>query len=154
MNKLVYLIVIVLCLVSGACTKTFIALSPISNANEQNFYKTDDDFLNAIYGCYAAVKGRGVYDDYMQLVGDLRSDNTQMGTTASDRFAFQDMNQFGMQPTSAIVESIWNDNYKGIRNTNMILDRIGDAGVTAATKGRITAEAQFMRGLFYFNLCH
>ena len=150
MNKLVYFIII--SLIVGGCTKKFIGLNPISNANEQNFYKTQDDFLNAIYGSYSAVKKRGVYDDYMQLVGDLRSDNTQMGTTASDRFAFQDMNQFGMQPTSGIVESIWDDNYEGIRTVNEILDRIGVAGIDATIKSRITGEAQFLRGLFYFNL--
>jgi hypothetical protein len=139
-------------LLLGACSKKFISLDPISNANVQNFYVTQDDFTNAIYGAYADLNSSGVYNDYMQLVGDLRSDNTQMGTTASDRFSFQDMNTFNMQPTSQIVESIWNDNYVGIRDVNAILDRIGKANIPADVKTQITGEAQFLRALFYFNL--
>src|ERR1700754_3531708 len=150
MKKLVYLIFLSLGL--GGCSKKFISLNPISNANDQNFYKTEDDFQNAIYGAYSTLKSHGVYDDYMQLVGDLRSDNTQMGTTASDRFSFQDLNQFAVQVTTPIIESIWNDNYTGIRNVNAILDRIGDASISAEVKGRVTGEAQFLRGLYYFNL--
>jgi hypothetical protein len=141
-----------LSLMAVGCSKQFIDLNPISNANEQNFYITQDDFQNAIYGAYSTLKNKGVYADYMQIVGDLRSDNTQMGTTASDRFSFQDLNQFSVQPTSPIIESIWNDNYVGIRNANTILDRIGSAAIPAAVKDRITGEARFLRGLFYFNL--
>ncbi|KAA2243358.1 RagB/SusD family nutrient uptake outer membrane protein [Chitinophaga agrisoli] len=139
-------------LIIQGCSKNFIELNPISNANEGNFYKTQDDFLNAIYGAYATLKTSGQYDDNMQLVGDLRSDNTEMGTTASTRFSYYDLTQFNVQPTSPIVESIWNDNYVGIRDVNMILDRIVDAGISADVKTQITGEAQFLRGLFYFNL--
>ena len=150
--KLEFKLLLLLSLILGGCSKNFIALNPISNANEENFYKTQDDYQNAIYGAYASLKSDGVYDDYMQLVGDLRSDNTQMGTTASTRFSFQDLNQFGVQVTSPIVQSIWDDNYVGIRNVNAILDRIGGSDIPADIKTRITGEAQFLRGLFYFNL--
>jgi len=141
-----------LALLLGGCSKNFIELSPISNANEDNFYKTEDDYTNAIYGAYAVLKSQGVYSDYMQLVGDLRSDNTEMGTTASTRSYFFDLSKFNVQASSPIVESIWNDNYTGIRNANAILDKIGDAAISQAVKDRITGEAQFLRGLFYFNL--
>jgi hypothetical protein len=150
--KIKFLSLIFLSVIMGGCSKDFIALNPISNANEENFYKTTDDYLNAIYGAYATLKSNGVYNDYMQLVGDLRSDNTEMGTTASNRFSFYDLTQFNVQPTSPIVESIWNDNYVGIRNVNAILDKIEAADIPADIKTRITGEAQFLRGLFYFNL--
>jgi hypothetical protein len=148
----IYIGIIAASLLPGACSKKFISLDPISNANVQNFYVTQDDFTNAIYGAYANLNTSGVYNDYIQLVGDLRADNTQMGTTASDRFAFQDMNTFNMQPTSEIVESIWDDNYAGIRDVNAILGQIGKATIPADVKTQITAEAQFLRGVFYFNL--
>ncbi|RZK41737.1 MAG: RagB/SusD family nutrient uptake outer membrane protein [Pedobacter sp.] len=148
--RFTYLTFLVLAL--GACKKDFIALNPISNANEDNFYKTEDDFNNAIYGAYSSLKSTGVYNDYMQLVGDLRSDNTEMGSTASARFAFAELSQFQVQQTSQIVESIWKDHYVGIRRVNTLLSRIDGAEINAGTKQRITAEARFLRGLFYFNL--
>ncbi|TDQ08653.1 RagB/SusD family nutrient uptake outer membrane protein [Pedobacter metabolipauper] len=136
----------------AGCKKDFIALNPISNANEENFYKTEDDFTNAIYGAYSSLKSNGIYNDYMQLVGDLRSDNTEMGSTASSRFAFYELSQFQVQQTSEIVESIWKDHYVGIRRANTILSRINDAGISQNSKNRITAESQFLRALYYFNL--
>lgn len=149
-SSVLYLAVITFVL--QGCSKDFIQLNPVSNANEENFYKTEEDFVNAIYGAYAMLKSGGVYSDNMQLLGDLRSDNTEMGTTASNRFSYFDLTQFNVQATSPIVESIWNDHYAGIRNVNVILGRIGAAPVPDAVKQRIRGEAQFLRGLFYFNL--
>ena len=153
MKQILKLTCLSLCiLIITGCKKDFIALNPISNANEGNFYKTEDDFKNAIYGAYASLKATGVYNDYMQLVGDLSSDNTEMGSTASSRFAFSELSLFKVQQTSPIVESIWNDHYSGIRKVNTILSKIDDVSIPEGNKQRFVAESKFLRALFYFNL--
>jgi hypothetical protein len=139
-------------LFSAGCTKKFLDLSPISNPNVQNFYKNEGDFTNAIIGAYSSLRSRGVYDDNVQLVGDLRADNTEMGTTASNRFNYYNMQLFRLPTDNPISESIWNDHYKGIVRVNEILDRIDKSNMSESFKGRIGGEAKFLRALFYFNL--
>ncbi len=148
-HKLVYIIAL---FTFCQCNNDFIELAPTSNANEQNFYQSEQDFVNAIYGAYSTLKMSGTYSDYMQLIGDLRSDNTEMGTTASVRFPFYELSEFLDQETSPIVENVWNHHYVGIRRVNTILDRIGDSNVNDQVKSRIVAESRFLRALFYFNL--
>src|SRR5690554_1218457 len=148
-NKFVYILAL---LTFSQCSGDFIELAPTSNANEQNFYKTEQDFVNAVFGAYSTLKMSGTYSDYIQLIGDLRSDNTEMGTTASVRFPFYELSEFLDQETSPIVENVWNHHYIGIRRVNTILDRIVESNMNEQVKTRITAEAKFLRALFYFNL--
>lgn len=148
-NKLVYILAL---LIFSHCSGEFIELAPTSNANEQNFYKSEQDFVNAIYGAYSTLKMSGTYSDYIQLIGDLRSDNTEMGTTASVRFPFYELSEFVDQETSPIVENVWNNHYTGIRRVNTILDRIRESNVNEQVKNRIVAESRFLRALFHFNL--
>lgn len=138
-------------LLLGGC-KDFLDLAPISNANVQNFYTTEADYENAIFGAYRTLRNQGLFNDYVQLIGDLASDNTEMGSTASDRSVLNDMSLFRLQPSSTIVRDIWNNHYQAIRNVNVILDRLESASISEQTKSRIGAEAKFLRGLFYFNM--
>lgn len=130
----------------------FLDKAPISNASVQNFYNTEADFQNAIYGAYRSLRTGGTYNDYVQLIGDLASDNTEMGSTASDRSVLNDMSLFRLQSHSTVVRDVWNHHYQAIWYTNVLLDRINGAAISANTKTRIGAEAKFLRGLFYFNL--
>ncbi|HBE41762.1 MAG TPA: RagB/SusD family nutrient uptake outer membrane protein [Bacteroidales bacterium] len=141
-----------LILVITGCSDSFLDLAPISNSSVQTFYTNEGDFTNAIYGAYSTLRSNGAYSDYYQLVGELRSDNTEMGSTASDRFYFFNLQEFNDQVTNVINENIWNKSYQGILRVNEILDRIDKLTASEAFKGRITGEAKFLRAIFYFNL--
>ena len=142
----------ILILAFTGCSEDFIELAPISSANVQNFYKSADDFENAIIGAYSTLLTNGIYDDYFQLVGDLRSDNTEMGTTASVRFNFYELSEFRDQVINVINENIWNHHYLGIQRVNEILDKIDELEASESFKEKITGEAKFLRGIFYFNM--
>jgi len=146
------IIFLILILVLTRCSDNFLDLAPISNSSVQNFYSNEGDFTNAIYGAYSTLRSNGLYSDYFQLVGELRSDNAEMGSTASDRFYFFNLQEFTDQVTNVINENIWNKCYLGILRVNEILDRIDKLSASESFKGRITGEAKFLRGLFYFNL--
>jgi len=152
MKTFLLLNIVFLILVISGCSEEFLEIAPVSNSNVQSFYRNEGDFENAITGAYATLKTNGVYQDYMQLVGDLRSDNTEMGTTASVRFSFFELSEFRDQVTNPINENIWNDHYLGIVRVNEILERIDGLDASESFKNRIKAEAKFLRGLFYFNL--
>lgn len=139
-------------LVVNSCTDDFIELKPISNANVENFFKTQSDFESAMTAAYASFASSGTYRDNIQLIGDLRSDNSEMGTTASVRFPYFDMSEFREQVTSPIFESVWNDSYRGIARVNLIIEKLEETELDAAFETRTKAECQFIRALHYFNL--
>jgi len=131
----------------------FLDLKPISNSSIAGFYNSQNDFENAIIGAYSSLRAGGTFNDDVQLVGDLRSDNTEMGTTASDRFNYNDMARFQMNVDNKISPSIWDGNYKGITRVNEILERIdGLKEAPESFRDLIEGEARFLRAVFYFNL--
>lgn len=136
-----------------SCSDNFLDLAPISNANVDNFYKTENDFELAVNGAYVALRSNGVFHDYVPLIGDLHSDNSTVGTTAGARTAFFEMSEFLDQPTSTIVSTVWNNHYAGIARCNIVLDRIvAVAFDSESRKNQLIGEARFLRALFYFNL--
>ncbi len=53
---------------------------------------------------------------------------------------------------SSRYSDYWNGPYQAIRNANIILEEIEEAGISDANKRLITAEARFIRGLSYYKL--
>lgn len=130
----------------------FLDLNPISNSNEESFYENETDFNNAIVGAYSILKAKGVFQGDVQLIGDLRSDNTEMGTTASNRFDYYNLSRFELQTTNKISENVWSDHYNGILRVNKIIDKIEKFESSKSFKNRILSEAKFLRAVLYFNL--
>ena len=153
MKKYQFVILIIILIHNMGCSEDFLDLAPISSANVDNYYKTATDFENAMIGAYSSLRMSGVYRDYIQLIGDLRSDNTEMGTTASVRFNFYELSIFRDQVLNTINMAVWNDHYTGIRRVHEILSKItGLSNAAESFKERIEGEARFLRALFYFNL--
>lgn len=137
-------------LLSGACSKDFTDIAPISDIATTNFYKTSDDFKNAVSGAYASLQLGGVYGN-IYVLGDVPSDDTYPAVSGSvtDQDQFD---KFYIITTNPFVTSAWNDSYKGISRCNAILDRIDAADFKEELKQQYKAEAKFVRALIYFNL--
>lgn len=149
MKRIIGLIILALLVVR--CSEDFLDLAPISNSNVANFYQSESDFENAIVGAYATLQTDGVFNDFVQLVGDMRSDNSEMGTTAGSREDYIAMDTFTDNVTSSISEGIWDDNYLGVSRVNQILDEV-DGLESEDLKTRYKGDCYFLRALFYFNL--
>ena len=153
MNKIFRLPAVALLFLLSSCNDDFLTLAPISNANVDNFYSSENDFQLAVNGAYISLRSDGVFQDYVQLIGDMHSDNATVGTTAGVRSYFYELSEFKDQPASPIYSSVWNDHYQGIYRCNMVLDQIDAVSfANEARKKQFIGEARFLRGLFYFNL--
>lgn len=147
-----YMFLLPMMLIFSSCSD-FLDLRPISNSSVAGFYQTQNDFTNAIVGAYSSLRSSGTYNFDMAIFGDLRSDNTEMGSTASDRFHYNDLSLFQINSDNKIPSQIWNSHYLGISRTNEILGRInGLSDAPQSFKDGIEGEARFLRALFFFNL--
>lgn len=133
-----------------ACKKSFLEQLPPSTATTENFYKTADDFKNALNANYGSLQSGGVFGN-AYIYGDIPSDNNfpvpSGSVTDQDEF-----DRFYIKTTNPFVANRWNDSYKAISRSNTILSRIAPIAMSDSLKKRFTAEAQFLRALVYFNL--
>ncbi|GAB4026836.1 RagB/SusD family nutrient uptake outer membrane protein [Spirosoma gilvum] len=134
----------------SSCSKEFLDLKPISSATSDNFYKTADDFKNAVNGAYASLQSGGIFGN-SYVFGDVASDNTV--PPASGSVTDQDeFDRFYIRTTNPFISGRWNDSYSAIARFNTILEKIGGVSIDEALKNRYIAETKFLRALVYFNL--
>lgn len=141
---------IVLLSASG-CKKDFLDRAPISQMNGNNFYKTADDMKNALSAAYGGLQYGGLYYSSMHIIGDLRSDDTEITNPAAgtDMVA---VDNFQNLATTSISSTTWAGHYQAIQSVNIVIEKIEAVNMDPALKARYSAEAKFLRGLMYFNL--
>lgn len=142
---------ILLVLLLSSCGKGFIDLKPISSVTTDNFYRTAEDFTNAVNGAYNALRTAGTYGADSYIFGEIRSDNST--PVASGSVTDQDeFDRFYIRTTNPFINNRWSNSYTAIGRCNAILGRIEPITMDNALKARYIGEAKFLRALFYFNL--
>ncbi len=135
-----------------ACQKDFLELKPLSQPNVDNFYKTANDFGNAVNGAYDALQSATQYGgDYNTLI-EARSDNVLDNDPSSSAGLRYNIDRFIEPTTNSVLRDTWGSLYTGINRCNLILDKIDAVTMDAPLKARYKGEAQFIRALSYFNL--
>lgn len=141
-----------LMLAGSACKKSFLELTPVSNSNANNFYKTKEDFELAVSAAYATLYTFYAPNSGVSYFAEQMSDNATLYNVAgiqADRWAFKDYN---LRPSNSEVYRFWQESYKSIFSVNIVLDKIEGAELEASYKDRVKAEMKFLRGLYYFNM--
>ncbi len=142
----------ILLLLLSSCSEDFTLLSPLSERNVEDFYRTPTDFDVAINGAYATLADDGAYNRSYVLLHEMRSDNTMNGGGATGLAeVYHRIAHFSELSTQEELSVPWTTAYRGIARTNLILDRL-DNLEDAAVADRIRGEALFVRSLFYYHL--
>jgi len=142
---------IIILLAASSCKKDFLDRAPISQMNGNNFYKTAEDMKNALSAAYGGLQYSGLYYSSMHIIGDLRSDNTEITNPAAgtDMVA---VDNFQNLATTSISSTTWAGHYQAIQSVNIVIEKIEAVPMDAGLKARYSAEAKFLRALMYFNL--
>ncbi|MCF3110721.1 RagB/SusD family nutrient uptake outer membrane protein [Niabella sp. CC-SYL272] len=139
-------------LLLASCTKDFLTLYPEGSLNGNSFYKTTQDFQQAVTGAYTPLRDIANNAFWMD---EMRSDNATYDYFAKDRgnAATENISTFLDESTNGIIQNRYQAAYVGIGRTNAILDRIaGFSGMTDSLKKTIVAETKALRGHYYFDL--
>lgn len=149
-NKILIICAVALLAGSG-CRKTFLDLAPVSQQNGNNFYRTAEDMKNALSSVYGALQYGGLYYSSMHIIGDLRSDNTEI-TNPNAGADMQAVDMFTNNAVNSISSTTWNGHYQGIQSANIVINKIDAVSMDETLKARYKGEALFLRALMYFNL--
>ncbi|MDO3693270.1 RagB/SusD family nutrient uptake outer membrane protein [Wenyingzhuangia sp. chi5] len=130
---------------------------PLSQGTTENFYSTENDFIQARNATYSiAFHGTGTYGYANRLLNlsETRSDNLY-GVTQASR-AWEGINNFFTSISSnSLVKEAYVSNYNAIYKANQLIEQIelkGDVIVDDNERDNMKAEAHFLRAFCYFDL--
>ncbi len=127
-----------------SCDESFINLAPISSANVNSFYKSDQDFETAIVGVYDVFQSVNstMWTEYLEFRGD---------TYTHTQYGYQEISNNTFTPNT--TATMWNAMYRMINYSNAILSRTESITFNDETvKKKVTGEALFFRAYAYFAL--
>lgn len=132
---------------------SFLAPNPKSFSTTANFYQKPEHFEQAVNGVYVRLRNLVGNTDYRNLTDrrgptltkhfDINLPNTVSGHPQTDEFT--------MTASNGNATRLWNRTFDLIKESNVILTRIGDVEFEDSNlKERLAAEAKVMRAFGYW----
>ena len=151
--KKIYIILAMLALTASSCKKEFIDLVPEDSYTDASFYKTEDQFKQAVVAAYAPLRDV-LLNDY--FTSEMHSDNTIYQPYPSNRgtaYLYREqISDFTNTATNDYANAVWQHCYTGVSRTNIVIERLAASTLDAAVKAPIDGEAKFLRAFYYFKL--
>lgn len=145
MKKIVY---ILLAIFIFSCEDK-LELSPVSQKNVDNFYKTENQFYQAVMGCYDGLQNGMLKASFSYMMTESRSDNAWQEVDYDDGR----ISRFTDDADLTVLNSAWAGLYNYIARCNNVIQSLeGNTELEADVKTQFEGEALFMRALFYFEL--
>ena len=128
----------------------FLVTESKSALSTDNAYSAAANIDQDLTGVYGALKPFALY--YMAM-SEFRSDNLFI-TTEQRTNEYSDCAQFNGTGllNDNLISNCWADHYTLISAANVLLDHLGEGGLTEAQQTQYEAEARFLRALSYFDL--
>jgi len=136
-----------------SCEEGFLDLSPVSQANVNDFYKNANDIFNGVNAAYASLQNGSLYGgrDFMDLT-EYRADNTFDNDPSANSGLRYNVDRFLAGADNTIFENVWRRLYLTIYRCNIVLDNIPKINMNANLSIQYLGELQFIRALSYFHL--
>jgi len=141
-----------------SCKKSFLELDPKGQFLESNYYANPDEALTAVVAAYdpLVTETGGIDNTYSDPLGALNSASDDCyagGGSSSDVPQWQAINNYTLTPALGPQNQFWAINFQGVNRTDVLLSKLANVpGLSADLLKRYTAEGQFLRAHYYFDL--
>jgi hypothetical protein len=141
-----------------SCKKSFLELQPKGQFLESNYYANPDEAFAAVIAAYdpLVTETGGIDNTYSDPLGALNSASDDCyagGGSASDVTPWQVINNYTLTPAQGPQNQFWAINFQGVNRTDVLLEKLPQVpGLSADLLKRYTAEGQFLRAHYYFDL--
>lgn len=149
-----YMTILGLTISMNSCTNNFLDIPSETNLSSPIYYKSQNDFEQALNGAYAPLRGMYNGNEGAWAMGELRSDNTTYKFNPNDRGTIQGeyIKDFIEQADNKIPLNKWASNYSVISRVNHLLEPIDGVEFDENVKNNIKGQAYFLRAFAYFDL--
>ncbi|GAB4492933.1 MAG: RagB/SusD family nutrient uptake outer membrane protein [Saprospiraceae bacterium] len=144
-------------LVLSACKKDFLEVTPTAALTEE-VLSSKKGLDGLLIGCYSVLTGRDqlFYSGFGNWFhGSILGGEANKGTNGGDQAVANPVQRFETLPNNDLPAQKWRICYEGVARCNTLLRLVNsttDPTVTPADKTRLSAEARFLRGFYYFEL--
>ncbi len=141
-------------LVPLACKDSYLDV-PLTGALSSDQLASQKGVEGLLIGAYAQINGRGAWHGGATnwLWGSIRGGDANKGTNSGDFGSMNPVERFETETPNGEVNTKWGSSYEGISRTNQALSLLALAqDVSEADAKRISGEARFLRGHYYFEL--
>lgn len=146
MKRYIYLLLISVAVLSTNSCEDYLDIVPDERPTDEDAFRTPQAALGYLYSCY------GYIPSMREGTGSLDLMTADEIVTAFEHELFAQFPR-GQYSASNPVISYWDDLYKGIRQSYILIDRIdGVEGLSQSEKDLYKAEANFLIGYFHFLL--
>lgn len=151
MKRILIIGAVLLAMGLGACTDDFLSQKNPNEPSVDQFWKTRDDALAAVYSMYAPLTYQYRYGFFEYGWGpeNWRGDDVIYASTYA---AFSKIARFTNTPDIWEVAELYRNNYDIVNAANQCVGNIGKCEIPDAEVKQLVAEAKFMRGYAYFRL--
>ncbi|MFV0378077.1 MAG: RagB/SusD family nutrient uptake outer membrane protein [Mangrovibacterium sp.] len=133
------------------CSDSILDTAPYNTLASSNMWQSESLCEQGLAGVYATLKGWGPAVANAEGAGNYLFDILGMVSQCH----YDNNGGFfrtGITASSAILEGAWVDFYRGVYRANDAITGISQAPISDEAKGRMVAEAKFLRALFYMEL--
>jgi len=146
----------VLNLFLSACKDSFLDIPPTGSITEE-VLATKKGVEGLLVGSYAMLNGRFAwYGGSSNWVhGSIIGGDANKGTNAGDQAVVNPVQRYETLPTNGAVSDKWDASFEGVSRANATLRVLAaseDPNLSAEDRARISGEARFLRGHYYFEL--
>lgn len=135
----------------SSCKKDFLDVVPVDRIPKEQFYKTEADFVAAVYGVYSAQKSLYISSELaLYNLEETRSDNTNQDYGRQTEHKAVD--NFTAESGNTSITGMWASAYNCINLCNAVLDRAPETAIDDTKKKQLMGEARFIRAQVYFLL--
>jgi hypothetical protein len=148
MKRLIYIFLVTAGLLSFVNCSDFLDADNKSNVTSEAYFNTESGFETLVNYAYAQMKS--VYDGNGPAIFSSGTDLYHRGRNAMPDIGLHTYN--GLNPENGTVSSFYTNCYKGIQAANCVLFYAETVDAKAETVTLRSAEAKFLRALYYFEL--
>lgn len=159
-NKFIRCLIAV-CIILGlaSCSK-YLNVDPKTSGQLliQNYYQDSAQCYSALAAAYSGVRvNAGGFYNQLATMNSGSDECYCGGGGATDGGGLQNVSNYTLNSTNVGNNTngpayLWYNYYIGIANANTLMDNIGSAKISDATKTRMIAECKALRAYYYFNL--
>ncbi|MBK0383898.1 RagB/SusD family nutrient uptake outer membrane protein [Pedobacter sp. SD-b] len=152
--------ILMICFVAvlSSCTKDFLDRSPLDAIGTANFWKNSQDAYLGLNGVYDVLQDPAVYGGSLNNGAAGLPMYDCFGDNLYNNYKFEGPGLFmegTIDPSHYFFSGLWNSCYKGIFRANSVLENIPNipaGNISDAERAQLSAQALFLRALFYMNL--
>lgn len=123
-----------------------LAEQPYSFITPEQFYNTASDAEAALTAAYTPITD--LYSRVGTQVPDYSADQCFPRAVVGR----EQLTVFSYDATNDLIGQYWQHCYNGINRANQVIENVSGVTMDETRKKQILAEAQFLRGLYYFHL--